>query len=136
MSGARPACWGTDRLRTAAPSPRPDTLLGRGSSCRLLNWQRELEQRAAALLAGARRKLPAMALNDHATNGQSQAHSFGLRRNEWVEQVTSSSWVISRARVFYCDGNVIEAITGRSNLQYPGSFLGAVHCFNRIADQI
>ena len=69
---------------TCASAERQCLKGGRGSAGRRFDWQNELKQRAF-ILAGRRRKLTAMTLNGHPANGQSQSHSSGLRRNEWIE---------------------------------------------------
>src|SRR6478736_2111559 len=88
----------------------------------LCSWQNELEH-CASFLAGPRRKLTTMTLDNHPANCQSQPHSLRLCGNECIKYAAQFLWINSRSRVFNCYDNFIAGMMLSSHQQHPASVL-------------
>ena len=87
--------------------------LGRG-----LDRQDELEQRAAGAIR-RRGQLPAMLLDDHAANGEPQAHAVRLRGDERPEYALKLLGIDSGPGVFDFHRNGVAAVQRAPHLQQP-----------------
>jgi hypothetical protein len=77
-----------------------------------------------------------MPFGRHPTNGQSQSHSSGLRRDEWLEYVGYFSRINSRTRVFYCERDCVAALMPGSHSQDSASIFDRVHRLDGVVHQI
>src|SRR5580700_3253746 len=117
------------------PHPRPDEKPTSSPLRRGFDRQDELEARAA----GAVRRcgqLPAMLLDDHAANGEPQAHAVRLRGDESAEYALELLDIDSGPGVFDLHRDGVAAVKRAVKLQQVASICRRGHCLERWVGQI
>src|SRR6516162_1301348 len=100
-----------------------------------LNRQDKLKQRSTFPIRRGR-KLPAVTLDDHPADGQSQPHSMCLCRRERAKYTVQPFWIDSRSGVLNFNNNGILLAKSGSHAEHSGSIRQRIHSLQRIADQV
>src|SRR5262249_20276742 len=95
----------------------------------------ELKGRAA-LAVGGGGKFAAVMLDDHAADGQAQAHSVRLGGDEGAEYLVQPARLDAGAGVFHRDRNGVASARLAAHAQYPRPVGRGAHGFDRVLHQV